>query len=157
MTSGPDGSDPVVEQRSDSRLHRLHAYMHRNPVTGLLTKVVVTIIGLGVIGAGLVMLVTPGPGIVGIVVGLAILATEWAWAERWVDAMRAKAHEAAERTRQLDPAVRRRRALLTAGAFVAVVGLAAAYLYVYDWPSFAVSGWDWVQGISGVVPELPGM
>jgi hypothetical protein len=31
------------------------------------------------------MLVTPGPGIVVILIGLAILATEWAWAERALD------------------------------------------------------------------------
>jgi len=35
------------------------------------------------------MLITPGPGVVAILAGLAILASEWAWAERALD--RAKA------------------------------------------------------------------
>jgi hypothetical protein len=31
------------------------------------------------------------------------------------------------------------------------------YLWYYDWPAFAVDGWDFVQDINGAVPELPGM
>jgi hypothetical protein len=31
------------------------------------------------------MMVTPGPGVLAIIAGLAILATEWAWAERMLD------------------------------------------------------------------------
>ncbi len=138
-------------------LRRLHDRLHRNRVTGLITKIVVTVIGVAIIGAGLVMLVAPGPGIVGIIVGLGVLSLEYQWAERWMQAMKAKAQEAAERARQLDPAVRRRRLALTFLAVVVVVGGAAAYVSVYDWPGFAVSGWDWVQSLSSVVPELPGM
>lgn len=52
-------------------------------------RIAVTVVGFAVLIAGLVMMVTPGPGVLVIVVGLAILATEWAWAERALD--RAKA------------------------------------------------------------------
>jgi hypothetical protein len=45
--------------------------------------VVETVIGWLLIAAGLVMLVTPGPGIVALVAGLAILARHYRWAE-WV-------------------------------------------------------------------------
>jgi uncharacterized protein (TIGR02611 family) len=48
-------------------------------------RIAVTVVGFVVLLAGLVMMVTPGPGIVVILVGLAILATEWAWAERALD------------------------------------------------------------------------
>ena len=48
-------------------------------------RIAVTVVGFVVLLAGLVMMVTPGPGIVIILVGLAILATEWAWAERALD------------------------------------------------------------------------
>jgi hypothetical protein len=34
---------------------------------------------------------------------------------------------------------------------------AVGYLWYYDWPAFAVDGWDFVQDINGAVPELPGM
>lgn len=136
---------------------RLHTRLHRNPVTSLATKVVVTCLGVAVIAAGFVMMVTPGPGIVAIVVGLGLLATEWDWAERWVHAARAKAHEAAERARAVDPAVRRRRIALIALAVVVVAGAVIGYLAVYDWPVLAVDGWDWIQDLSSMVPELPGM
>jgi uncharacterized protein (TIGR02611 family) len=52
-------------------------------------RIAVTVIGFAVLIAGLVMMVTPGPGILVILAGLAILASEWAWAERALD--RAKA------------------------------------------------------------------
>jgi hypothetical protein len=48
-------------QRIRSVFRRLHVHLHRNPITGLITKVVVTALGVVVIGAGLVMMVTPGP------------------------------------------------------------------------------------------------
>jgi uncharacterized protein (TIGR02611 family) len=48
-------------------------------------RLVVTLAGFAVLGAGLAMLVLPGPGVLIIVVGLAILATEFAWAERALD------------------------------------------------------------------------
>lgn len=74
----PTARDQPGEAPShDGRLKRLHSRLHANPVTGLVTKIVVTFVGVGVLGAGLVMMVTPGPGIVGIILGLAILATEW--------------------------------------------------------------------------------
>lgn len=41
-----------------------------------------TVVGGVLVVAGIVMLVTPGPGIVTIVLGLAVLAREFAWAER---------------------------------------------------------------------------
>jgi uncharacterized protein (TIGR02611 family) len=46
---------------------------------------VVLVVGLVLIAAGLVMLVTPGPGIAAIIAGLALLSTEFAWAKRVLD------------------------------------------------------------------------
>jgi uncharacterized protein (TIGR02611 family) len=110
-----------------------------------------------VIVAGLVMMVTPGPGILGIVVGLGILATEYDWAERWLHKAREKAHQARLKAEAMDPKVRRRRLLILASSVLAVVGAVVAYVAAFDWPHFAVTGWDWLQGIAGWVPELPGM
>lgn len=47
------------------------------------TRVVLhTVVGAVLVTAGVVMLLTPGPGIVTIVVGLAVLAREYRWADR---------------------------------------------------------------------------
>jgi uncharacterized protein (TIGR02611 family) len=43
-------------------------------------KLVVFVIGGAVLLGGVVMLVTPGPGIAGVIAGFAILATEFVWA-----------------------------------------------------------------------------
>jgi len=135
----------------------LHSRLHRNSALSLTTKIVITVVGTLVFLGGVVMLVTPGPAFILIPLGLAILATEWDWADRLLQVAKKKAKEAKERAEAMDPKVRRRRMLLTGLAFVVVVGAGATYVAVYDWPSIAVSGWDWIQGIAGWVPELPGM
>ncbi|MGB4758617.1 MAG: PGPGW domain-containing protein [Candidatus Saccharimonadales bacterium] len=45
-------------------------------------KPLVFIVGFAVVGAGLLMLILPGPGWLAIFLGFAILATEFAFAER---------------------------------------------------------------------------
>lgn len=138
-------------------LARLHTRLHLNPVTGLITKVVVTLIGILVIIAGLVMMVAPGPGILGLLLGLAILSTEWRWADRWLDAARRAAHRAAEKAREMDPVIRRQRLALTVGVSVLVLLVAWVVIDLLGWPQLAVTGWDWVQDLFTVLPDLPGM
>ena len=58
-------------------------------------RIAVTIAGFAVLTAGVIMLVTPGPGILGIIAGLTILATEWAWAEKALDRAKMRAGQAA--------------------------------------------------------------
>lgn len=161
--SSMTGQETEPSGREGHRMHnphyyaRLHARLHRNRVVGLATKMVVTTVGVLVILAGLVMMVAPGPGLLAIVVGLGILATEWAWADRWVQRAKAKAHHVAERARHLDPAVRRRRIALGVSVILVVAVVVTVYLVVYDWPAFAVSGWRTTQGLVPFLPDLPGM
>jgi uncharacterized protein (TIGR02611 family) len=72
-----------------------------------------TVIGWLLIAAGLVMLVTPGPGLVTLLAGLAVLARHYRWAERvklWSlarvhdTATQLRAHRAARRAAGIDPA-----------------------------------------------------
>lgn len=49
--------------------------------------------GFGLLLAGIVMLVVPGPGWLTIAAGLAILATEFPWARRALDAIKSRALE----------------------------------------------------------------
>jgi len=57
-------------------------------------RVAVTIVGFCVVLAGLAMLVLPGPGIIVIIAGLAILATEYVWAQRLLKIAKEKANQA---------------------------------------------------------------
>lgn len=136
---------------------KLHRRLHAHPVLSVTTKVVVTTIGLVVLVGGVVMIFIPGPGILGIIVGLAILATEYDRAHDLLLKARQKAHEAKEKAENMDPRVRRRRLALTALVVVVVLAAVAAYVTFYDWPGFAVVGWNWLQDLAGWVPELPGM
>jgi len=56
-------------------------------------KIVVLVIGGTALLFGVVMLVTPGPGIVGILAGLAILATEFVWARSLLSKAKKRAAE----------------------------------------------------------------
>jgi tellurite resistance protein TerC len=47
-------------------------------------RVIVSIVGATVMLIGIALLILPGPAFIVIPVGLAILATEYAWARRWL-------------------------------------------------------------------------
>jgi tellurite resistance protein TerC len=51
-------------------------------------KIIVLVIGGTILLIGVIMLVTPGPAIVVIPVGLAVLATEFVWAKRLLTKVR---------------------------------------------------------------------
>ena len=50
----------------------------------------VGLVGATVLAIGVVMIVTPGPALVVIPVGLAILSIEFAWARYWLRKLRAR-------------------------------------------------------------------
>jgi uncharacterized protein (TIGR02611 family) len=57
----------------------------------MVRRSLILLIGSTVVVVGILLLVLPGPGILVIVVGLAILATEFAWAEALLAAARERA------------------------------------------------------------------
>jgi uncharacterized protein (TIGR02611 family) len=57
-------------------------------------RIAVTVIGFVLLLVGVVMMVTPGPGILLIIAGLAVLATEYVWAERMLNLAKQKAQQA---------------------------------------------------------------
>ena len=62
--------------RSLSPLLRLAIWLGRKS-----RRLAVIVLGFAVLGSGLAMLVLPGPGLIVVLLGLALLATEFAWAE----------------------------------------------------------------------------
>jgi len=57
-------------------------------------RIAVTVVGFAVLLAGVAMLVLPGPGWAAIFLGLAILATEYVWAQRLLKMAKDKAGQA---------------------------------------------------------------
>jgi uncharacterized protein (TIGR02611 family) len=83
------------------------------------------VVGFVVLIGGLVMVVLPGPGLVGIIVGLGLLARELVWAERLLEYVkkRAKIDELKEQPLWV-------RAAMWVGT-IAAIGASAAYFFVY--------------------------
>ena len=57
-------------------------------------RVAVAVVGAALVLAGLAMFVLPGPGILVVILGLAVLATEFVWAERLLDRAKEQAGKA---------------------------------------------------------------
>ena len=65
-------------------------------------RIVIGVIGGTLVLFGLVMLVTPGPGLAGIAAGLAVLALEFTWARMWLKRLRQKMSDAGNSLRGRD-------------------------------------------------------
>ena len=69
------------------------------PLPAPVRRILILLIGSTVIAFGVLLLVLPGPGILVIIVGLAILATEFAWAEALLVGARKRAARLAKKFR----------------------------------------------------------
>lgn len=94
---GPDASEPHAAARLLERVHeRLRQLPHPVRVA------TIAIVGTVLILAGIAMLVLPGPGLVVLFAGVAVLSTEFPWATRLLHRMKVlgtRAWEAFTRTR----------------------------------------------------------
>jgi uncharacterized protein (TIGR02611 family) len=113
------GRPPLIE--------RVRARRDRHEERSRLFRIAFAGLGFLVCAAGLVMLVTPGPGIPVIILGLAMLALEFAWAERWLERVVDKAEQAVDQVTKGSPA--RQAAVLSAG----LAGLVAIVVAVVLW------------------------
>ena len=77
-------------------------------------RIIVSVVGATVLLIGIALLVLPGPAFIVIPIGLAILATEYAWARHWLRKVRQIANgvisgrSATNQNRQMRDAVRDR-------------------------------------------------
>ncbi len=117
---------PTKRPRPENSRGLHHPITWLQVIVSNLRRLVVFLVGVTMLGAGLAMLVLPGPGVIVILLGLAILATEFAWAERTLDRAKGKA---AILTDQLDENRTARGALaLSAIALVGGGVIVAAFL-----------------------------
>jgi uncharacterized protein (TIGR02611 family) len=111
-------------------IERVRARQARHRERHRLYRIAVAIVGFLVLLAGVVMLVTPGPGIPVLVLGLGMLALVFAWAERWLERILDRAEQAVDQVTEGSPA--KRAALIAIG--VASLGVAVALIYLVDIP-----------------------
>ena len=79
------GSEPSID--SPSWMKRLSSIWNVENIK-VVRRVIVSVIGATVLLIGVALLVLPGPAFIVIPIGLAILATEYAWARRWLRKVR---------------------------------------------------------------------
>jgi uncharacterized protein (TIGR02611 family) len=117
--------------RRSPLIERVRARQQRHRERNRIFRAAFAVAGFVVLLAGLVMLVTPGPGIPVIILGLTMLALEFAWAERWLERVVDRAERAVEQVRHGSPA--RRAAVLSIGG-LAAAGLITLTVLLWDIP-----------------------
>ena len=76
----------------------LRTWIRKTPAGRLAWRLFIGFIGGGITVLGAMLLVVPGPGVLVLLAGLGILATEFAWAGRLMMETKRMANKAAERT-----------------------------------------------------------
>lgn len=76
-------------QRVEAKVHTIRPRQAR--------RIVIAVVGFTVLLLGLLMLALPGPALLVIPAGLAILGLEFAWAKRWLETVREFARQTRER------------------------------------------------------------
>lgn len=115
-----------------ARIERIRARKARHRQRNRIFRVAFATAGFVVLLLGVVMLFTPGPGWAVIVLGLGMLALEFAWAERLLERVIDQVERAADQVTKGSPV--RRAALLVVGVLVVAASIAA--LFIWDIPFF---------------------
>jgi hypothetical protein len=100
------------------------AWIKKTPAGRVVWRAIIGVIGGGITVAGGVALLGPGPGILIVLAGLGILATEFAWAGRVMMRTKEIAAKAAERT-GMKPWVK--YFLISGGAVFSIVAIFVFY------------------------------
>jgi uncharacterized protein (TIGR02611 family) len=121
-----------------------------------LKRSAVTVVGICLVAGGIALMPLPGPGILVVVAGLAVLATEYVWARKLLRRAKDKAEQAQEQAVASRP-----RIALTVLCALAVCAVGITMLVVDDvqWPildSLIDSLWSPMTGgvlaVSSVIP-----
>ena len=91
--------DDPVERLAEDRARRWYE-LGRSPnvIIRQAYRMIVLVVGLTVVAGGIAMFVLPGPGILVVIAGLAILATEFVWARLLLQRAKVYAKKAKEKT-----------------------------------------------------------
>lgn len=89
-------------------------------------RVLVVLVGITVLLAGIIMLLTPGPAFAVIPIGLFILALEFVWAEQALSKALDQAEKAKEKAQQTN---KTERALIAIAAILAIAGIVLWAIY----------------------------
>lgn len=136
MTEPPTGDSPAAERgREDADaareppklVRRLRERREAYKGRGTVYRAAWVTAGVIVVVAGLVMVVFPGPALVVIPIGLAMLSLEFAWAERLLDSTLERGIDA----KDIALGASRKQKIAGAAAIVCAVAAAVAVALIY--------------------------
>lgn len=110
-------------------MSRFRERIRANPLLNTSWRIGVFTVGATVFLAGIVMIIGPGPGPATMIIGLAILATEFVWAKRALHGAKQAARKAKDAA--LDPRTRRRNAIIAVILGLIIAAVTVWYLNVY--------------------------
>ena len=143
-----DYSDPNRTLDADEDRWAWRARLRRNRVTHLAWRTAVGVVGAVVTIAGLIMVPAPGPGWLVVFFGLLILASEFEFAQRWLDF--AKRHVSRWNDWIMDQAVWV-RGVVALGTLLIVWGVIWGYLAWAGIPTFVP---EWAEQVLTQVPGV---
>ncbi len=74
-----------MSQKSQRGLrYRIRKILHLEDAPPFVRRVIIAVIGGTILIIGVAMIVLPGPAVIVVPLGLAVLATEFVWARRWL-------------------------------------------------------------------------
>jgi uncharacterized protein (TIGR02611 family) len=122
------------EQDQPEIIRRLAERRERHRERSKPYRALIVVAGFTVTLGGLIMLVTPGPALVVIPIGLALLALEFAWAERMLHYAIKRADSAKQRAERAS----RMERLLGAAATLLIIAAIVTGAWVWDIPLLPV-------------------
>lgn len=106
-------------------------FVRRSRALRMTWRIGVAVVGAAVIAGGVLLLPLPGPGWAIIFAGLAILSSEFAWAQRLLHWVKVKVTEYARRA--VDPRVRRRNLVVLVVVLLVLAGCVELYVWKRGW------------------------
>jgi uncharacterized protein (TIGR02611 family) len=122
------------EPRKPSLVERLRQQRERHRRRPLVVRVLYIVVGFTLLGAGIAMLVLPGPAFVVIPIGLALLSLEFAWAENLLDRALEQGEAAKRKAAETTPTQR----VLSGAAIALGAGAVVAWAVLGDIPLLPV-------------------
>ena len=133
------GTSPEGAERDESVLDDVEerlgfrAFFAKHPALDLTYRIVVGLLGGAIVVLGIILIPLPGPGWLIVFAGLALLATEFVWAERLLRYGRRRLHVWTQWVTQQSLLV---RGLIGLGGLLCVAGAIWAYDVVVGLPSW---------------------
>ncbi|HEX8762121.1 MAG TPA: TIGR02611 family protein [Pseudonocardiaceae bacterium] len=121
---------------------RFRERVRRRSGIDLAYRIMVGVVGAAVFVVGVIAIPYPGPGWLILFAGLAILGTEFHWAQRVLQWVRDRYDSWMDWTRQQSPLVRLAAVALTGVVVLVTLWLVDAFGLVAGWVGL---DWDWVR------------